>query len=485
MQQEVLRQCLEPNEATAFGREHEFARLANLADYQAAVPIRSYPELAPWIERSAAGEPAILTAEDPIRFWKTTGTTAVPKKIPVTPASVGRTMESFLTLSGTQLHYYPELNERSDTSLVTHLSPKTIKEFLGPRRVPYCTTTELPIEVRRRDFSPPWLPGLQDVVEDDAERLYYLLAYAAAHDLLSLACLHPSRFVTVSATLQAQAARLLDELAHGTVLGRPVRDPQPERARLLRRQPVLRARDLWPNLRFLTSWSGSYLSRYRARMESEYCSGFLPTPSISSEAFLTMTVDEDPISQPLNLRGGVFEFVPLEGGPARPFYEVEPGQTYEVILTTLSGLYRYASRDLFRVTGFCAEVPRLEYVGRRSVTDLTGEKLAEEQVVEALRDLPGNWTVCGRFTQPPGYVLLVEGPAPPAEALDERLKALNSRYELKRNFGDLAPLAVHSLAPGTFERYRQARVGPAGQLKDLPLQPAGSTTYEELLACDR
>ena len=512
-QDEVLRQCLRPNAETAFGAEHAFASLAGFDDYRAAVPIRAYTQLAPWIERSAAGERAVLTAEQPIRFWKTTGTTTEPKKIPVTPASSHRTMESFLALQGTQLAYYPDLNERNDTTLVTHLSPKSIKQFLGPARIPFCTTTELPVEVRagREEFLSPWLPGLQKMVEDDAERLYYLICYAALHDLYALACLHPSRFQTVVSTLNKSAPRLLKEMAAGTILGQPVREPRPDRAAELdlvwKRTGRLRPRDLWPNLKMLTSWSGSYLSRYRATMEEEFCSGFLPMPSISSEVFMTMTVDDDPVSQPLNHRGGVFEFAscdePVEAGsPTLQFFELTPGTTYEVIITTLSGLYRYATADLFKVVGYYREVPRLEYMGRRAVSDLTGEKLAEEQVTQSVQatlkeyDLEScDFTLCGIQTEgperQPGYVLVLEPPEGRklsvdelAGKLDARFRAVNSRYELKRNFGDLAAVAVRPVVAGTFALYRQRRIAdgtPAGQLKDRILHPQGATPLAELL----
>ena len=476
------------------------------------MPIRHYPELAPWIERSAAGEKKVLTTEEPVRFWKTTGTTSEPKKIPVTPSSSARTMESFLALQGTQLHYYPELNERRDTTLVTHISPKTIKEYLGPEKVPYCSTTEAPVVIRkgREEVVAPWLPGLQAVVEDDSIRLYYLLCFASAHDLKCVACLHPSRFQTLVSTLENSSERIVEELKKGTVLGEPCREPLPELAERLSdiksRQGALKPRDLWPNLSLVTSWSGTYISRYRPTIEANFCSGFLPMPSISSEAFTTMTIDEEPVHQPLNLPATLFEFVP-SGQPVEPdtrtllFHELQAGSAYEVIITTLGGLYRYATCDIFRVGGFAGEVPRLEYLGRRSVSDLTGEKLAEEHVLDVV---PAGlqeaglgesvYTVCGIQAEHgqgrPKYVLVVESEVPLddseklALSLDRRFKDINSRYELKRNFGDLHPLEVVRVGSGTFADYRREQVelgAPAGQLKEKILHPDGKESLDSLL----
>src|SRR5262245_49402031 len=92
----VLRQCIEPNEATIFGKEHRFSSIRTLDEYRAAVPVRHYADLQPWIDRAADGEPAVLTGEPPIRFWKTTGTTSQPKRLPVTRASAARVADSWL-----------------------------------------------------------------------------------------------------------------------------------------------------------------------------------------------------------------------------------------------------------------------------------------------------------------------------------------------------------------------------------------------------
>lgn len=509
-QDAFLAELLEKNREASFGVEHSFEKLGSVDDFRSAVPIRHYPELSPWIERSAAGESKVLTREDPIRFWKTTGTTSEPKKIPVTPSSSAKTMESFLALQGTQLHFYPELNERRDTTLVTHVSPKTVKEFLGPNEVPYCSTTEVPVVIRsgRESFVAPWVPGLQEVVEDDAVRLYYLLCYAAAHDLRCVACLHPSRFQTIVSTLRESGQRVVEELRNGTVLGVSCREPHPEKARRL--QEILNSngqlipRDLWPNLSLVTSWSGSYISRYRDTMEKNFCSNFLPMPSISSEAFTTQTVDEDPIGQPINLPANLFEFIPSErkvepDSETLLFHQLETGSTYELVLTTLGGLYRYATCDIFRVVGHIGEVPRLEYVGRRSVSDLTGEKLAEEHLADSVPQILKDhelenspFTVCGlqagSAEERPKYVLVVESrkdsPKGLANDLDRRLKAINSRYELKRNFGDLHPLEVVRVGPGTFAGYRRELLEqgrPAGQLKDKILHPKGEETLAALL----
>lgn len=491
-QQQLLSRCLQSNANCEFGRIHGFGNIRDFDEYRARVPVRSYSELEPWIERVAAGESSVLTERDPIRFWKTTGTTSQAKKIPLTPDSAALIHEAFLALQGSWFHFFPQLAERPDSTLALHLSPRPVQEFLGPHRLAYCTTTEAPVEVRpgREQHLPPWLLPLQEQPPDDHQRLLFLISFAARHNLLAIACLHPSRFQTLTRALQEFAPRLIQDIRNGTLLGQPRWPPDPGRARSLERdyqqEGRLQPRQLWPQLMCLSSWSGSYLERYQKCLD-EYCPGFFPTPSISSEIFLTLSIDRNPISQPLNVRGGIFEFFPADQelqpqSPTLSFGELEDGREYEVIYTNLGGLYRYASCDIFRVAGFHGQVPRLEYIGRRSVTDLTGEKLAEEHVRVALshtlQELKCEFTGGCLCPQPdaPGYVLVWESAreCPDlAERLEGHLRRLNSRYDLKRRFQDLKPVWLQPVPPGTLEDYRRYKIqqgSPAGQLKERVLE---------------
>ncbi|HEY4055963.1 MAG TPA: GH3 auxin-responsive promoter family protein [Kofleriaceae bacterium] len=512
----LLEQCVGANAETVFGRDHGFANIRDIDAYRAQVPIRHYEQLSPWIERATEAEPSVLTKNDPLRFWKTTGTTSRAKRIPVTSASQARVTESFLALQGTQMHYYPQTNERADTTLVAHISPKPIKEYLGGGKFPFCSTTEVPVDINPRSagFIAPWLAPLQQTPENDAERLYFLLLFTSLHDLRAIYCLHPSRFQTIASALEKSVGRLTGELRAGTLLGVAAREPRPDRAAELlaiaERTGTLKPSDVWPNLVYVSSWSGSYISRYMPVIESHFSRQFLAMPSISSECFLTMTIDEDRIGQPLNIRGGIFEFIPSETKveehtPTLQFHELSVDATYEVVITTLAGLYRYATADIFRVTGFAGGVPRFEYIGRRSVSDLTGEKLAEEQVSDVMkavlgaRDLSGaNFTLCAVQDDgsgvKPRYVLALEAAisadaaAELAAQIDTRFRSTNSRYELKRNFNDLDPVRVDVLAPGTFAEYRALLIKrgmPAGQLKDRVLYAVGRPVLADLLALSR
>lgn len=89
-QEAKLQEILRRNADTEYGREHGFTSLRSLAQYRCAVPVVDYEGMRARIDRMARGERNVLTAEDPLMFARTSGTTGEPKLIPVTRTCQGR-----------------------------------------------------------------------------------------------------------------------------------------------------------------------------------------------------------------------------------------------------------------------------------------------------------------------------------------------------------------------------------------------------------
>ncbi|HSO07214.1 MAG TPA: sterol desaturase family protein, partial [Pelomicrobium sp.] len=88
-QLEVLRRIVAANRDTRFGREHGFGDVRAYADYAARVPLSDYERLRPYVEAQERGGPA-LTAEKPVMYAVTSGTTGAPKFVPVLPATLAQ-----------------------------------------------------------------------------------------------------------------------------------------------------------------------------------------------------------------------------------------------------------------------------------------------------------------------------------------------------------------------------------------------------------
>jgi len=87
-QERLLKHIITKNGETAFGKVHGFSNIGSFEHFQRRVPITSYEELKPYIEASLHGEPNQLTAERPVFFATTSGTTGAPKYIPVTQLKI-------------------------------------------------------------------------------------------------------------------------------------------------------------------------------------------------------------------------------------------------------------------------------------------------------------------------------------------------------------------------------------------------------------
>ena len=83
-QEALLRRMMAKNRDTEYGREHGFAEVRDFAAYRTRVPVVDFEDIRERIDRVTRGEKGVLTAEDPVLFAQTSGTTGTPKYIPVT-----------------------------------------------------------------------------------------------------------------------------------------------------------------------------------------------------------------------------------------------------------------------------------------------------------------------------------------------------------------------------------------------------------------
>ena len=146
------------------------------------------------------------------------------------------------------------------------------------------------------------------------------------------------------------------------------------------------------------------------------------------------------------------------------------------MVTTAGGLYRYAMNDLVEVTGVHRATPLLRFVQKgRGVTNLTGEKLYEAQVIEAVqaaaaahgRHPPFFLMVADEAA--PGYRLFVEtdGPVPSdlctafADAVDAGLAAGNLDTRRSATAADCRCRRSPGSVPAPERRTRRRACAPA------------------------
>src|SRR5215467_5539859 len=218
---------------------------------------------------------------------------------------------------------------------------------------------------------------------------------------------------------------------------RPRLHPCPQRAAALARLqagPAPRIADLWPSLRLVVTWTcasaGIAVSALRRELSPR--TRILELGYLSSEFRATITLGKRAGSGMPTVDTHFFEFVERDKWDRgiQEFLtldQVRKNEDYYLIVTTPSGLYRYFINDLVRVRGFLNRIPLFRFLQKgKGVTNITGEKLYETQVLAAVEGAMNELGRTARFVMmladedARSYRLYVEadsGPKPAAARL--------------------------------------------------------------------
>ncbi len=509
-QRRLLRRILEKNQETAFGRKYDFRRLKTFRAFQKSVPISTYEDLKPYIEAQLRGKRGQLTAEKPVLFAMTSGTTGESKYIPVTPESRKAKADLMKVWLSAFYKDHPGILSEKILSVV---SPEM--ETRAPDGTP--CGAESGHAYRN-------IPGLLQSlyacpyevfeIEDYETRYYTILRIAVAQSLSLIVTVNPSTVLVLCERLAQHTDSLIHDVRVGGLSSRfnvPRRlykkieeyvPPNPGRAEELRRAAARHRRRLlpkaiWPKLAAIACWQGGTVGTYLEKLRP-YFPKDIPIRDLgylASEHRGSVPLFDDVDTGVLAIATNVYEFFPADkdrkprGTELLTVNEVELGKRYFVYVTTLGGLYRYDMNDIVEVAAYFQKTPMIRFVQKgRGIVSFTGEKLSETQVLaaaeEAFRPVKSQSDFIAAVGEmnghTPHYVFLAEfdkapGPARLQQivrALDESLCAHNTEYASKRKSARLDPPVLRIVRRGEFDKYRKRKVGAGradGQFKILRL----------------
>lgn len=489
-QQQVLQRILAENKHTQFGSQHGFANIHDYATFKQQVPVYSYETLRPYIDKQIVSRTHELSAQVPMLYARTSGTTASPKLIPVVPASLDHYRVQQRLLCCMQYARCPEAFSGKGLGIVSPMLEGVLDGGTPFGSISGYLYRAMPRWMRKRYLAP------YDVFEIEDHELKYLVMLRIAlqeQNLTYMASANPSSFLRLLELVNTRRDELFDSVATGIFspidsLPEPARTvirrcliSDPERADALRALPHDRAlsyTDLWPTLRMVTTWSGGScgiaLNALKAKLPEHtviYDLGY-----VASELRATLSLDGGAACLPM-LQQHFFEFVERaawedQRAEFETLVQMRDGKQYYVFVTTASGLYRYAMDDVVEVCGFLHRTPLLKFLQKGAgATNLTGEKLYESHILDAVRRAEAHFEIhsvyCAAVADEINsrYTLYLEtDDSLPctlqtlATYLDAQLGELNLEYSGKRASGRLRPLTVHILRSGTAERYKQHRL---------------------------
>lgn len=475
LQDAVLRRLLSEAAGTEWGRAHQYAGIRSYEDYRRLVPVQTYDDVKPYIERMRHGESDVLWKGQVRWYAKSSGTTNDKSKfIPVSPD--------------------------------------------GLKRIHYAGGTDCVASYLRNNPDSRFFSG-KGLILGGSHAPNYNLKDSLVGDLSAILIQNVNPLVNLIRVPKKEIALLSDfevkrdRIARSTI-GKNVTNLSGVPSwmlSVLRRVLELTGKDsleqVWPNLEVFFHGGvafAPYREQYRQLIRSDRMH-YVETYN-ASEGFFGVQTDPTDASMTLMVDYDVFyEFIPMdEFGKAAPtvvpLEGVETGKNYAMLISTSCGLWRYLIGDTVRFTR--KDPYRFVITGRtKHFINAFGEELIVDNAEKGLEvACAGTGAQIADYTAAPVFMdsdakcrhqWLIEFAVLPdsterfARILDRALQQINSDYEAKR-YKDitLQPLEVVVARKNLFHDWLKEKGKLGGQHK-VPRLSNTREYIDELLRLNR
>ncbi len=421
VQEELLMNLIRQAEETVVGKQFEFESIKCYATFSERVPVSTYEELEPLIERTRKGEQNVFWNEPIKWFAKSSGTTnAKSKFIPVSESALA---DCHYKGSKDLLCMYLNNNENSEMFLGKSLRLGGSSQIYENNNTLFGDLSAILIE-----NMPMWAEfsstpsNKVSLMSEWESKLTAIINETKSENVTS--------FAGVPSWMMVLLNRILTETNNTTLF------------------------ELWPNLEVYFHGGVSF-EPYREQYQK-----ILPNDNFkyyeiynASEGFFAIQDLNYSNDLLLMLDYGIFyEFIPMDtfGMPNQkviPLSEVELFKNYAVVITTNSGLWRYLIGDTVRFTSL--NPFKIRVTGRtKHHINVFGEELMVENTDQAIAKTCSqlncevkDYTVAPIFMkgkEKGAHEWMIEFKKQPEDiklfqkVLDEMLQTVNSDYEAKR-----------------------------------------------------
>ena len=433
VQEELLMNLIAAAKNTELGKKYDYASIHSYATFAERIPISSYEDLQPLIERTRQGEQNVFW-ESPIKwFAKSSGTTNAKSKF--IPVSYEALEDCHYKGSKDLLCLYLNNNENSELFTGKSLRLGGSSQIYEDNNSYFGDLSAILIE-----NMPIWAefsstPSNKTSLMSEWETKMKAIINETKRE-------NVTSFAGVPSWMLVLMNKMLEETGKGNLF------------------------EIWPNLEVYFHGGVSF-NPYREQYQK-----LLPKKEFkyyeiynASEGFFAIQDLNHSSDLLLMLDYGIFyEFIPMDtfgtlNQKVIRLADVELNKNYAVVITTNSGLFRYLVGDTVRFTSL--KPFRIRVTGRtKHHINVFGEELMVENTDQALAKACGltqaeivDYTVAPIFMKDKekgAHEWMIEFKKKPVDmavfqkALDETLQTLNSDYEAKRyNNMTLNPLVIN------------------------------------------
>lgn len=471
IQNEVFFSLIHNAKETEWGKAYGYENITSVQDFQKSVPLQSYNDIKPFVERLREGEKNLLWPGEVRWFAKSSGTTSDKSKfIPVTKESLEDChMRGPKDVFAQYIKNYPDTKILKGKTLTLGGSHRINK---SENNSYYGDLSAILIE-----NVPFWADFIRTpsteiaLIEEFEEKIDKIIDTALDQNVTSFSGV-PSWYLVLF-------KKALEKTGKSNII------------------------EVWPNMEVFVHGGVNfepYRKQYKMLFPSEQMH-YMETYN-ASEGFFG--IQDSPHSNDMLLMldyGVFFEFIPMkefdsENPRVISLKDVELNENYAIVISTNAGLWRYIIGDTIKFT--CKFPFKFKITGRtKHFINAFGEEVIIDNAEKAIKiacDHTG--AIINEYTAGPIFMgdnqkgahqWIIEFEKAPADldffitTLDNSLKTLNSDYEAKRH-KNLALERPHliSAPKGTFYEWMKIRQKVGGQNK-IPRLSNDRKYLDELL----
>ena len=481
-QEEVLIKLLETAKNTQFGQRYQFEEILNSEDvpkaFRSSIPCFDYHRmLEEWWHKTVEGIPDVAWPGSPEYFALSSGTTgSQSKRIPVTNDMI-ETIRNTGMKQVMSLSEYELPDEFFEKGILMLGSSTELEERDGhlEGEISGISASNIPFW-----FKGYYKPGEEiSKIEDWDQRVQTIAEKAPEWDIGALS--------GIPSWIELMLKKVIEH------------------------NNLKNIHEIWPSLSVFTT-GGVPFEPHRESFEKLLEKPLLYLDTyLASEGFIALQIrDNEDMSMQLAFDEGIyFEFVPFhpeyfdEGGapledvPTLNLAEVEEGNEYAMLISTVSGAWRYSIGDTVKFTN--KERAEIKITGRtKFFLNVVGSQLSVNKMTDAINQIEEEFDISiseftvaavkfdGEFYHQ--WVLGTEDTAPDEEVvankLDEFLKAANKNYGVARSKA-LKGVKTKIIHPETFYNWAEQTKKKGGQIK-IPqmMDEKGMKAYLDFIESD-
>ncbi|MEL7834927.1 GH3 family domain-containing protein [Fodinibius sp. Rm-B-1B1-1] len=436
IQQQQLFRLLHTAQDTEFGQQYDFKSIDTLEEFTGRIPISFYEDIKSRIESLKQGKENIFWPGKVNKYAVSAGTSGEGKHLPLTDARLDADRSFMRKVVLNYLKQHPNIFDLWGK----HISiPGTLEKKdryqIGE------------ISAYTAQQAPWWLTPFQLI---DPTKLSQLPFDEKVNQTVTKAINSDIRVITaVPSWILTMFKEVLNKTGASNI------------------------REVWPNLTLLVC-GGVKLANYKPHLEK-----LLDKPDVSfietygaSEGYFSFTDKLAKKDMKLVADNGIFyEFVPnplpdqdsMAVQETVPLWDVKPNTPYAMLVTTNSGLWRYALNDIVEFTQ--TDPPRIKVMGRVSeMLDDYGEALYAYEAEEALHNVSeemnfevGNFTIGAILeddASAPKHIWFIRTETPLhrdtlntlSQKIDQELRKINRHYAIRRESSALTQPDIHTIS---------------------------------------